>query len=269
MIRWRKLEGRLSVFNYRINHGSSSNSYYANTSYGSVFVRSITSDQLSTHKGFEGSFKLELSPVLSLEAAVAIGNYSYANDPVLELELNDDIGIEGVSVTDLRIDLGKTKLNGYRLESGPQEAYSLSVSYRDPKYWFTSISFNRIGNNYIVPSALRLTDSFLLEKEAYTAAELAPYELDIIQAQERLKPHYITNLLFGKSYLKNGIYSSLFLSIDNLLNSEFRSGGYESSRFGNYQDYLDDQRSRTPLFPTKYWWSSSRRFFLNLTISLP
>lgn len=269
VIRWRKLEGRLSVFNYRINHGSSSNSYYANTSYGSVFVRSITSDQLSTHKGFEGSFKLELSPVLSLEAAVAIGNYSYANDPVLELELNDDIGIEGVSVTDLRIDLGKTKLNGYRLESGPQEAYSLSVSYRDPKYWFTSISFNRIGNNYIVPSALRLTDSFLLEKEAYTAAELAPYELDIIQAQERLKPHYITNLLFGKSYLKNGIYSSLFLSIDNLLNSEFRSGGYESSRFGNYQDYLDDQRSRTPLFPTKYWWSSSRRFFLNLTISLP
>jgi len=145
----------------------------------------------------------------------------------------------------------------------------LSISYRDPNYWFSSLSFNRIGNNYIGVAPIRFTDSFLLSKEDQSPAELFAEELQQIKKQELIEGYYITNFLFGKSYLKKGIYSSVFLSVDNLLGSDFKSGGYESSRFGNYQDYLKDQQTSTPLFPTKYWWSSSRRFFLNLTISLP
>ena len=269
VMRWRNLSGRFGVYDYRYDQLSSHRPYYVHTSFGSVFVQEIITDISSLHRGIEGSFNLKVSPVVELEGAFSLGNYKYTNNPHLELELINDIGIEGVTVKDNRLDLGASKLKGYRLGNGPSRAYSLSISYRDPNYWFSSLSFNRIDNNYIGVAPIRFTDSFLLSKEDQSQAELVAEDLKLINSQELLEGYYITNFLFGKSYLKNGIYSSVFLSIDNLLESDFKSGGYESSRFGNYQDYLKDQQTNTPLFPTKYWWSSSRRFFLNLTISLP
>jgi len=269
VMRWRNLSGRFGVYDYRYDQLSSHRPYYVHTSFGSVFVQEITTDISSLHRGIEGSFNLKVSPVVELEGAFSLGNYKYTNNPHLELELINDIGIEGVTVKDNRLDLGASKLKGYRLGNGPSRAYSLSISYRDPNYWFSSLSFNRIGNNYIGVAPIRFTDSFLLSKEDQSPAELFAEELQQIKKQELIEGYYITNFLFGKSYLKKGIYSAVFLSVDNLLGSDFKSGGYESSRFGNYQDYLKDQQTSTPLFPTKYWWSSSRRFFLNLTISLP
>jgi len=269
VMRWRNLSGRIQVYAYNYNQLSSHRPYYVHTSFGSVFVQEITTDVSTIHRGIEGSFNLKVSPVVELEGAFSIGNYKHTNNPHLELELINDIGVEGVKVQDNRIDLGESNLKGYQLGNGPSSAYSLSLSYRDPHYWFSSLSFNRIDHNYIGVTPIRFTDSFLLRKENQFPAELFAEELQQIKEQELLEGYFVTNFLFGKSYLKNGRYTSVFLSVDNVLGSDFKSGGYESSRFGNYQDYLKDQQTSTPLFPTKYWWSSSRRFFLNLTISLP
>lgn len=269
VMRWKALEGRISAYDYRFDKLAQNRSFYVNTSFGSVFVRELTTDLSTIHKGIEGSFKLRLSPVVELEGAWSIGDFRYNNNPHLTLELTDSIGIEGVSINDNRMDLGTANLKGYRLGNGPQKAFSLSLSYRDPKYWFTSLSFNRIADNFIAPSSVRYTESFLLDKVSLSPVDLLPNQLRIIRAQERLKSYFITNFLFGKSYLKNGTYTSVFLSVDNLLATDFKSGGYESSRYGNYRDYLDDHLSNISSFPTKYWWSSSRRFYLNLSISLP
>lgn len=269
VMRWRRFQGRISAYSYRFDLISTHRPYYVHSSFGSVFVQEILSDNSTSHKGIEGSFNFKISPVVDLEGAFSIGDYSYINNPHLQLELTQEVGLEGIEIENNRLDLGSSNLKDYRLGAGPSKAFSLSISYRDPNYWFSSLSFNRIEENYIGVSPIRFTNSFLLNKEHLTAVELLPDELELIKTQEQLQGYYITNLVFGKSYLKNGRYTSIFLSIDNLLGTDFKSGGYESSRFGNYEDFLRDQRSTTPLFPTKYWWSSSRRFFLNLTIALP
>jgi len=69
-------------------------------------------------------------------------------------------------------------------------------------------------------------------------------------------------LSLGKSWLVKKRYFSAFLSVQNLLNSSIKTGGYESSRWGNQRNYSPD------IFSDKYWQNAPLRYFINFKCSI-
>lgn len=268
--RWRQLQGKLSVFYTENTNETQIGYYFVHSGLGSAFIQEVQTKIGTVNKGVETSVSYNLSSSWNLSFVASIGSYIYLGNPDLDLyfDPNSDrgqtINTEGVA------HLGSVQLHGLKSDKGPQSAFSLSLSYRSPKYWWASLSFNRLGNNYISLSKIKRTQSFYIDPDTgENLRDISESDKQAIFNQTALEPYYITNFLAGKSWLKEGRYTAFFLSVSNLLEVPFRSGGFEQSRLGNYSDYIQNNRSNQPSFGPKYWWSSGRRYYLNFTFSLP
>lgn len=267
-IRVPKLLGRMSLFYGNFKDQASLGFYFAETALGSDFVQEWISGKNTRHIGLEFGFAYKVSTAVTVNFSGSLGKYTIQNNPnmslffvpdPLEREPINQIGFE---------DFGAVKLAGTALPQGPARAFSLGVSYRDPKYWWLSASLNSMGLSYVSPSLIRRTDNFN-RPHVYEESPDFHLELPALIKQKALPSFFIFNLVGGKSWLRNGRYTSIFLSVNNLFNSYFVSGGYEQSRKAHLKAYNDDQRSGLASFDTKYWQGSGRTFFLNLTLSIP
>ncbi len=263
-----KLMGRFNIFYGRFKDQTSLRFYFAETALGSDFVQEWVQGQQSTHKGLEFGFNYKLSSAVQLNFSGSLARYQVANNPNLSLFFDPDTLELAPINTGGQIDLGAVQLAQTALPQGPSRAFSLGVSYRDPKYWWLTMSFNSLGLSYVGPSYLRRTAQFSLDP-IYDPSDLTDLEKPADLKQTSLPNFILVNLVGGKSWLKQGRYVSVFLSVNNLLNTYYRTGGYEQSRKAYLQVYNEDQRGGTPSFDTKYWQGSGRTFFLNLMLSLP
>jgi hypothetical protein len=263
-----KLIGRFNVFWGRFSDQSSLQYFFTETALGSDFFQQWVAGQNTQHLGIEFGFSHKLSSAVQLNFTGALGNYEITNQPNLHLFFHPD-PLEQNPINSLGVqDFGRLNLEGSPLSNGPARAFSLAISYRDPKYWWLSMSMNSLGLTYVGPSYIRRTKDFLLDPDTQLASG-TQRDAALLLKQFSLPSFYIVNLVGGKSWLKKGRYVSLFLSVNNLFNTQFSSGGYQQSRKGYLQGYQDDQRSGQPSFDTKYWNGASRTFFLNMMISLP
>jgi len=76
------------------------------------------------------------------------------------------------------------------------------------------------------------------------------------------------NIVGGKSWRIKGGYLGFFASVNNALNTIFKTGGYEQSRNANYQTLLQDQSRDLPLFSPKYWYGYGTTFFASIYLRL-
>ncbi len=267
-LRFPDLIGRITGYYTRFQDLTDINFFFVEAGVGSDFVQEVLTDQDRLHMGLELGVKYEFSSSINTSIAFALGKHVYANDPNLSINF-DTLGDEEeiISTTGFK-DLGKSNLKGYRLPTGPQMAFSLGLEYRDPKYWWVALKTNYFANNYINIAAINRTQSFLLNPETGLPFEnITENRLATFLNQEALEDVYMLNLVGGKSWLLEGKYLSVFLSINNLLDTSFRSGGYEQSRNGNFGQFQEDNISDTPSFGPKYWYGFGRTYFLNLSIS--
>ena len=58
------------------------------------------------------------------------------------------------------------------------------------------------------------------------------------------------------------------LSVNNLLNTKFLSGGFEQSRTANYGKMLEDNAHNIPTFGNRYFVGYGRTYMVNLAVSL-
>jgi hypothetical protein len=130
------------------------------------------------------------------------------------------------------------------------------------------VTTNYLARNYPNISTITRTQSFYLDPETGNPfPEATPENVQKLLAQQQMENIYLLNLVGGKSWLVDDRYISIFVSVNNLFDSVFRTGGYEQSRNGNYGQMAQDQKSGTPSFATKYWYGYGRTYFLNLAIS--
>src|SRR5690606_4153880 len=175
---------------------------------------------------------------------------------------------EDLTNPDGNVDLGISKIKGYRLAQGPQQAYALGIEYRDPKYWWVGMTANYLANNYPGISSILRTQSFYLDPETGKPFPNATDEnVNKLLAQKKLDDFYLLNLIGGKSWLIHGKYIGVFASINNVFDTVFRTGGYEQSRNGNFGQMEQDNLGGTPSFGPKYWYGYGRTYFLNVAIS--
>ena len=267
-LRLPKLTGRFTGFYTRFQNITDVNFFFVDSGIGSDFVQEVLTDLDKLHLGTELGLEYQLSSAVKLSVVASVAKYLYASDPFVTINFdttgaNEDL----IDITGSKF-LGQSAIKGYKLAQGPQKAMAVGVEYRDPKYWWVSMTANYLANNYANISTITRTKSFLIDPVTELPFPDATYEnVQNLLEQKPLDNFYLLNLVGGKSWLKKGKYISVFVSVNNVFDSTFRTGGYEQSRNGNYGQLKQDNLSGNPSFAPKYWYGFGRTYFLNLAFS--
>ncbi|TMU55319.1 TonB-dependent receptor [Flagellimonas algicola] len=267
-VRLPDLKGRISAFYTRFQHTTDVNFFFVDSGLGSDFVQEVITGLDKLHKGLELGLEFKASNELKLSLAGNLGSYVYASDPNIQIYFDTSGNEEDLINKEGNVPLGTAKIKGLKLAQGPQTALSFGVEYRSPKYWWLGTTANYMDQSYANLSTIKRTQSFLLDPDTQEPLlGVSTANVDRLLKQQKLEEIYLLNLVGGKSWLVNKKYISAFLSVNNVFDSVFKTGGYEQSRNGNYQQMLQDNLSGTPSFGTKYWRSYGRTYFLNLAIN--
>jgi hypothetical protein len=266
--RGQALSCRLTAFYTRMMDLGEVNFFFTDSGYGSAFVQEVTTGIDVLHKGLELGLEYEFNPAVKFSAALALGDYRYASQPGVTLYFQPGTDPGDLQAEEGRLSLGTAGIKGFKRAAGPSRAVSLGLHYRDPKYWWAGVTVNHLAAHYPDLSFLRHTPSFRLDPE--TGGEVSgvdPGEFQHALRQRPLEPIHLLNLTGGKSWRWDSNYISLFISVSNLLDSFFLSGGYELGRKGNYREWDQDRLSGRPSFGPRFWPGYGRTFFINLSWS--
>ena len=251
-----------------------------------AFVQEILQGVDKQHFGGELAIEVKVTPTIKLKGVAAVGQYTYDNNPDLYIASEDFIpetktatNNELLSDFGLR-SFGEATLKNYKLASGPQRAFSIGLEYRDPKYWWVGVTANFLSNAYVDISAIQRSANFYADPTLTTVNEetgetnFVPFndydaeEAKELLQQEKFDSYMVANLVGGKSWRIKGKYVSVFASINNLLNTTYKTGGFENGRNANFRELKEDNELDVRLFGNKYWYGRGTTYFLNVNFSL-
>tara|TARA_B100001057_G_scaffold219494_1_gene219865 strand:- start:2196 stop:4910 length:2715 start_codon:yes stop_codon:yes gene_type:complete len=224
----------------------------------SDFVSEIMTGSSRDHYGIEFGLESKISSTLKASAGVALGEYVYTNNPNLYLTSDD---IRGTA------DYGTTYIENYKVPGTPQRGYSLGLEYRNPNYWFISANGNYLSNNYIDISPIIRTEKFYVNPEdpdGFPFADASENEARRLLRQEKFDDLFLLNFFSGKSWKIDNYYIGVILSVNNILDNRYKSGGYEQSRNANYNLLKQDVDSSSRIFGPRYWYGYGRTYYLNI-----
>lgn len=267
-LRMPKLTGRFTGFYTRFQNITDINFFFVDSGIGSDFVQEVVTDLDKLHMGTELGLEYQLSSAVKLSMVTSISKYTYASNPMVTINFDTAGASEDVIDISGSKSLGNANVKGYKLAQGPQKAMAFGIEYRAPKYWWISGTANYLANNYANISTITRTDSFVIDPETNVRfIDATDENVQKLLAQKPLDDFYLLNLVGGKSWLKKGKYISVFASINNVFDTQYRTGGYEQSRNGNYGQLKKDNLSGSPSFAPKYWYGFGRTYFLNMAFS--
>ena len=222
---------------------------------GTAFVQEILQGIDKSHMGIEFGMEAQVTPTIKLTGVASIGQFTYDNNPNLVLTSSDFV--EGLN-------FGESNLKDYRIAAGPQQAASVGFEYRDPNYWWFGTTANFFSNTYVDVSPLTRTQNFYLDTDGLPFNNYEPDLARELLRQERFDDYMVVNAIGGKSWKIGDKYISLFVSLNNIFNKKFKSGGFEQGRSANYQSLQEDSQNPKRVFGPKYWYGRGPTYFLNL-----
>jgi hypothetical protein len=269
VIRAPKLKARLTGFYTKVSDATEIAFFYAENIGDSdgdedSFVTEITQGIEKQNLGGELGLEYQITSTIKLTGVAAYGQYTYTKNA--NLKTSDD-NLASLGLSPIK-DFGTTYLKDYRQPGMPQEAYSVGIEYRDPKFWWIGANYNYLDNNYISISKISRTDNFTIDSStgiSYPGA--TPESVRNILEQEKFDPLSLVNLTGGKSWRvsnKNRNTIGFFASINNLFDVEYKTGGFEQSRKATYTDLAADNANGTPSFGPRYFYGYTRTYFVNL-----
>ncbi len=229
-----------------------------------AFVQEILTGIDKKHFGGEFGIEYQITPTIKIKAAGTVGQYTYDNNPNLYLTTESNQRSIDAGFVNGRKDFGATNLKNYKLAAGPQTAYSVGFEYRDPDYWWVSASANFFDNAYVDVAPLIRTSNFA-DDGGIPFNDYNPDLARTLLQQEKFDNYMVVNAIGGKSWKINKKYISIFASISNILNTKYKTGGFEQGRNANYRQLRDDKALETPVFGSKYWYGRGTTYFLSIT----
>jgi hypothetical protein len=223
------------------------------------FVNYAISGIDKLHFGGEFGVEYKLTTALSINAAAAIGRYYYDSKQKAVITVDNNASVLGEQIIYAK---------DFRVPSTPQEAYSLGLNYRSPKFWYVSVTGNYFDQSYLSFNPLRRTYDalrFITDKNSAAYHEVfdqtkfdAQYTLDFFGGYSWKAPkafevnHKPTFIVFN-------------LGVNNILDKkDMVTGGYEQLRF-DPQAAASDPVS-VGKFPPKLYYAYGRNFFASITL---
>lgn len=228
------------------------------------FISEIVTGINKKHVGVEFGIEYQLTSTVKATISGSYGQYTYDNNP--NLKVNNDAVATSVNSNPI-FDFGKTYLRGYRLPGMPQQAYSFGLEYRDPKFWWIGANVNYLDDSYISISNILRTENFVADASGLGFEGATNETVRALLRQEKFDPTTLLNLVGGKSWKVGDQTFGFFASINNVLDFQYKTGGFEQSRKATFPDYQADNANGTPTFGPRYFYGYGRTYFLNLYIN--
>ena len=255
------VKARLTAYFTKMQDANEVSFYYADgisgIDSGTAFVQEILEGIDKRHLGIEFGIEAQVTPTIKLTGVASVGQYTYDNNPNLLLSSSD--------FTD-GLDFGEANLKDYKIAGGPQRAFSLGFEYRDPNYWWFGTTANFMSNAYVDVSPLTRTENFYLDTDEIPFPDYDPALAKELLRQEKFDSYMVWNAVGGKSWKVGDKYISLFVSLNNILNTQFKTGGFEQGRNANYQSLKEDVNAPKRRFGPKYWFGRGTTYFMNLNL---
>src|SRR5690606_30604393 len=115
-------------------------------------------------------------------ATAAYGQYTYDSDPNVKLSVDTNRSI---------LNYGSASMKDYKQPGMPQQAYSVGLEYRDPKFWWIGVNANYLADNYLDISPILRTDNFLRnnsDPDGFPFAGATEEETRKLLKQEKFDP---------------------------------------------------------------------------------
>jgi len=266
IIRSPKVQAKITGYYAGVQDATEISFYYADGIGGdnTAFVQEVLTGINKQHFGTELGIEVQVTPTIKLKGAANFGQYTYTNNPNLYLTTeNNSRAVEAGFVAG-RKDIGPSNLKNYKLAVGPQNAASVGFEYRDPNYWWISATANFFDNAYVDVAPLTRTSNFA-DDGGVPFNDYDPALARTLLQQEKFDNYMVVNAIGGKSWKIGKRYVSIFASVSNLLNTTYKTGGFEQGRNANYRQLRDDKALDTPVFGNKYWYGRGTTYFVSLT----
>ena len=261
------ITSRVSAYYTSIKDATEISFYFADGVGGdnTAFVQEIVSGIKKKQLGLELGLEAQVTATIKLKGAAAIGSFVYANNP--NLYLTSDVTNEGIFDEKGRSGSYISNLKNYKIAAGPHQAYSAGFEYRDPNYWWIGATVNFFNNTYVDIAPLTRSRNFYSDADGLTFPDYDLESANQLLQQEKFDAYKVVNLVGGKSWKIDGYYISAFATVNNLLNTAYKSGGFEQGRNANYNELSVDKALDKPVFGNKYWYGRGTTYFLNLNFS--
>ena len=221
------------------------------------FFQELITGMNTQNIGVEFGGEIALTSELTLQLSAAYGIHTNENNPILQITSNS---------SSEPVFEGKTSLKNYRLANGPQQAYGIGFSYRDPSYWWFASQLNYFNDSYINISPFIRTSNFATDIDGLPFTDYNEARAKELLKQEKFPAYFLWNAIGGKSWRLKKTYLGITIGVQNILNTIYKTGGFEQSRNSNYQSLNEDQNRENPLFGSKYWHGTGTTFYLNTYI---
>lgn len=231
-----------------------------------AFVQEILSGIDKKHLGVELGLEAQVTPTIKLKGAASIGQFTYDNNPNIYLTSEDNSQTQTAGFVNGSKNFGASNLKNFRLASGPQTAYSVGFEYRDPDYWWVGATTNFFANTFVDAAPLNRSSNFYTDADGLPFNDYDPILAKELLNQEKFDDYVVVNLVGGKSWKIGDKFISVFATVNNLLNQEYKSGGFEQGRNANFRQLRDDKALDTPVFGNKYWYGRGTTYFLNVNL---
>ncbi len=257
------VQGKISGYFTKSKDLTEVSFYYADGIGGSdsentAFVQEILTGVDKKYFGIEIGIEAHITPTLKLKGAANIGQYTFDNNPNLALNSESE---------DFRFKSRTSHLKNYKLPVGPQKAYSFGFEYRAPEYWWLGVTINFFNDIYVDINPLPRTSNFS-DDGGIPFNDYDPKLAKKLLEQEQFKNYSTVNFVGGKTWKIAHYYIGFFASINNLLNTQYKTGGFEQGRNANFRELRDDKALEKPVFGNKFWYGRGTTYFLNLTIRI-
>jgi hypothetical protein len=258
------VKARLTGFYTKIEDANEISFYYADgiggfiDDQGNIETNNLVSEVLQgvdkRHIGAELGIEAQVTPTIKLKGAASYGQYTYDNNPYLYVSSDDQVA-----------SYGKAQLQDYKIAGGPQKAYSIGFEYRDPDYWWFGATANFFEGAYLDVSPLLRTSSFYTEPtDGLPFNDYDPEIARDLLKQEKFDSYMVVNLIGGKSWKIGDYFVGFFASVGNILDKQYKTGGFEQGRNANYRELLEDVSNPKRRFGPKYWYGRGANYFLNV-----
>ncbi len=251
------VKGRLTLFATDVKNATDIKRFYRDDDYS--FVSMAMQGINKRYTGIEFGSEIKLSPSFSLNLAGALTQSFYTSRPYIDIYSDNEIGKLNTTVSGQR---DTVYMKNYYVPSGPQSSFQAALRYNSKRYWYGTLSFNYLANNWIdfAPTARTKdgVDNLVKDSEAWHT----------IIDQKKLPSFYTVDLFAGKSFkvnkyikkVNNQTFLLFNIGISNILNNkDIKLYGFENLRFDKEKPELYDPKAAYTL-GIQYFLNFSLRF---------
>lgn len=271
VVRTPKFKARVTGFASRVQNATEISFFYAEGIGEDVdgndqdsFISELLTGIEKRNFGAEIGLEYQFTSTIKGTVAASYGQYLYGNNP--NLKINDDAQAT-LTNTQPVVDFGKAYLKNYRLPGMPQTAASLGLEYRDPNFWWVGANINYLADSYLDVSNITRTDNFSLNTIGISYPGATEDAVRQALKQEKFANFNLLNLTGGKSWRIDNKTIGFFASINNVLDTTYKTGGFEQSRKATFPDLQADNANGTPSFGPKYFYGYGRTYFINVYVN--